>query len=377
MSIRSRFETATKSTRSIKEHIQSSIRDAAIYGALSQYESDDERAADYRRLQEIELELARRWAKVGGYSNTGGDRHRLSISLVLFKLIGRVLSSSALARILGRRHLRKVIATSEDIQQYDLRSHAVESTELLKRLGGGDEESDDHAEHGYLASESGALRAGVLGINDGLVSNLSLVMGVAGGISDSSLVLLAGLAGLVAGALSMAAGEYISVASQREFYSNLVRWERAELILWPQEEESELAEIFRQKGLEEHEAEQVAARIMSEPDAALDVHVREELGIDPDDLGGSPWIAAISSFISFAVGALIPIVPFIFGAEGTSGVATGAAISAVSLIIVGGGLGWITGIGIIKAALRMLLIGTVAAAITYGVGAVIGNQIVG
>lgn len=376
MSTRSKFQNVPKSTRSIKEHIQLSIRDAAIYKLLSQYESDDERAADYRRLQEIEMGLARHWATVGGYSNTIATR-RLSISLILLKLTNKVVSSSTLARILGRRHLRRVIATSEDIQQYDLRSHAVESTQLLKRLGEDDEESDDHTEHGYLASESGALRAGVLGINDGLVSNLSLVMGVAGGISDSTLVLLAGLAGLVAGALSMAAGEYISVASQREFYSNLVRWERAELILWPKEEETELAKIFQQKGLEEHEAKLVAARIMSEPEAALDVHVREELGIDPDDLGGSPWTAAISSFISFAIGALMPIIPFIFGGEGTGGIAIGAAISAVSLIIVGGGLGWITGIGITKAALRMLLIGTAAAAITYAVGAVIGNQIIG
>ncbi len=363
----------SETRRSPRHYVQASLRNAAIYDALSKSQRDEDRSAAYARLSDIEADLAKRWAQIGGVAEFASARPRLSLSLSLLRIVDKLLSHNVATRLLRIRHRRSLIASSEEIQRHGLQSTAVESAELLQKLSGIETDSEGHEEHGFLASESGALRAGVLGINDGLISNFSLAMGVAAGTNDQSIVLLAGLAGLIAGALSMAAGEYISVISQREYYANLVRWERAELMLWHEEEEEELARIYERKGLEKSEAATVASRIMSDPETALDVHVREELGIDPEDLGGSPWVASITSFGTFAIGALIPITPFIFDLNRADAIAVSVAISGTSLLVVGGGLGWMTSTGVAKAGLRMLMLGVTAAAITYGLGTVVGN----
>jgi VIT1/CCC1 family predicted Fe2+/Mn2+ transporter len=178
------------------------------------------------------------------------------------------------------------------------------------------------------------LRAAVFGINDGLVSNLSLVMGVAGAGPDSSFILLAGVAGLLAGAFSMASGEYVSVRAQRELFERQIALERAELESNPAEEEAELALIYELKGVPRPEAERLAHRLIQDPEVALDTLVREELGLDPDELGGSPYVAAASSFVAFAVGALIPVVPYLF-ASGDLAFALSACLSAAALFGVG------------------------------------------
>ena len=163
------------------------------------------------------------------------------------------------------------------------------------------------------SARSGTLRAVIFGVSDGLVSNLSLVMGVAGAASSNpQFVLLAGVAGLLAGAFSMAAGEYISMQSQRELFERQIELERAELEAMPEEEEAELAAAYRAKGFAPEEAAQIAHRLFEDPEAALDTLVREELGLDPDELG-SPWGAAAGSMISFSIGAAIPVIPFLFG----------------------------------------------------------------
>ena len=166
-------------------------------------------------------------------------------------------------------------------------------------------------------------------MNDGLVSNILLILGVAGGTSDRSIILLAGLAGLLAGAFSMAAGEWVSVQSQRELYEREIAVEREELAAFPEEELEELILIYQAKGLSEDEAKALAGRIMRRPESALDTLTREELGLAPGDLG-SPWVAALSSFGSFAVGALIPVVPFLFG-SGPAALIVAIGLSAVSL----------------------------------------------
>lgn len=356
----------------MKDRIRASMLDASIYATLAEHTSDEEKSRQYQRLRDIELDLARRYA-----DSAATAQPRFSISLVLFKIAGRLLKGNFLPRVLRARHRRRLIATSEAIEQENTQEQAIESAEILDLLSDrdADRDEDKHEEFGFLVSDSGALRAAVLGINDGLVSNFSLVMGVSAGADEATVVLLAGLAGLVAGALSMAAGEYVSVVSQRDFYENLVRWERTELILWPEQEVGELAEIFQQRGLDKEEARSVSARIMSDRETALDVHLREELGVDPDDLGGSPWVAAFSSLVAFSCGALLPVIPFLLGAEGSIAITTSAILSAAGLTIVGGGLGWITGTGVFKASIRMLLIGIAAAAITYGIGAIVGAQI--
>ncbi len=351
------------------------LRDAAIYETMAKHERDPERAARYKRLHEIELGFARYWIKATDNAALSIERRRFSPSLIIFQVAGKLMPGSIISRTLRHRHRRRLIDTCEAIHQAGLSPLASESAELLKRLTDNERNDDDHEEHSYLVGQSGALRAAVLGVNDGLVSNFSLAMGVAGGIADTDLVLLAGLAGLIAGALSMAAGEYISVVSQRDFYADLVRWERTELTLWHEKEEEELVEIYKRKGLDDHEAKSVAGRIMSDPDVALDTHVREELGIDPEDLGGSPWTAAISSFASFSAGALIPILPYILKVNLATAIVASAVASTASLMLVGGWLGWISGIGTLRAALRMLMIGAGAAAVTYVVGMLVGNQI--
>jgi VIT1/CCC1 family predicted Fe2+/Mn2+ transporter len=225
----------------------------------------------------------------------------------------------------------------------------------------------------HRVRSGGALRAATFGVNDGLVSNLALVMGVAGGTSDSQIVMLAGIAGLLAGAFSMGSGEWISVRTQSELYEREIEIEREELRAFPEEETEELALIYRHKGIEPEAAQRLAGRIMLRPAAALDTLVREELGLDPNELA-SPWIAAISSFVSFAFGAAVPLLPFVF-ASGNAAIA-GAAIGAgVILILVGMSISLFTGRSAFVSAFRMLIVGAASAAITYGIGSLVGASI--
>jgi vacuolar iron transporter family protein len=216
------------------------------------------------------------------------------------------------------------------------------------------------------AGAGGALRASVFGVNDGLVSNFSLVMGVAGGTSGRSLVLLAGVAGLVAGAFSMASGEWVSVRSQREFYEHELAIERDELAAFPEEEREELELIYQAKGIEPAEAKALVANIMERPDVALDTMAREELGLDPALLG-SPWVAAGSSFAAFAVGAFVPVLPFLVG-SGTAATFAAALMSVTALFVVGAAISIFTSRGAVRSGIRMAVIGSVVATITFFVG---------
>ncbi len=216
----------------------------------------------------------------------------------------------------------------------------------------------------------GNLRAAVFGINDGLVSNASLIMGVAGAASDNTLILTAGVAGLLAGALSMAAGEYVSMRSQRELFEYQIGLERDELEEYPDEEAEELALIYHARGVALDEARAIAKALMQDKEHALDTLAREELGLNPDDLG-SPWGAAISSFLAFTVGAVIPLVPFLLGVGGNA-VAVSAVLAGIGLFVVGALLSLFTGRGALLSGLRMVLIGGGAGVITYLIGHLLG-----
>ncbi|MGH6824772.1 VIT1/CCC1 transporter family protein [Methyloceanibacter sp.] len=211
----------------------------------------------------------------------------------------------------------------------------------------------------------GTLRAGVFGVNDGLVSNTCLVMGVAGAAAEPNVIVLTGVAGLLAGAFSMAAGEFISMLSQREMFEHQISQEAEELERYPKEEAEELALIYAARGIPLAEARDVASHLIANPEKALDTLAREELGLNPDDLG-SPTSAALSSFIAFAVGASLPLVPFLIGAR--QGVAIAAAISGAALFVVGALLSLFSGKNAWMSGLRMLAIGAAAAAATYGIG---------
>jgi VIT1/CCC1 family predicted Fe2+/Mn2+ transporter len=220
------------------------------------------------------------------------------------------------------------------------------------------------------AGQSGALRAAVFGINDGLVSNLALVMGFAGATTQNDIIVLAGVAGLLAGAFSMAAGEYVSMQSQKELFQRQIDLEREELRFMPQKETEELAALYRAKGLSEAEATMVANRLMQDPEHALDTKIREELGLDPDELG-SPWGAALYSFLAFGLGALIPLAPFLL-IEGIPAIAISVGLALAALFIVGALVSLLTGRSLLFSGLRQVSIGGAAALVTYVVGSLIG-----
>ena len=225
----------------------------------------------------------------------------------------------------------------------------------------------------HRGGRGGALRAAIFGMNDGIVSNLSLVLGVAGaGVGARGLV-LTGIAGLLAGASSMAVGEYTSVASQRDLLARQIEIERREIAEAPDEERAELALILEQRGLSAEQASRAAVEIMKNPDHALDTLVRMELGLDPDDLG-APVTAAISSFLMFALGALVPLVPFFFLA-GMTAVATSAASAVLVLAVVGGFIGVLAGTSVWRSGGRMVLLAIVAAAVTFGLGRLFGSVV--
>ncbi len=216
---------------------------------------------------------------------------------------------------------------------------------------------------------SGNLRAAVFGVNDGLVSNTALILGVAGAGAISEMVLLSGLAGLLAGAGSMAAGEYISVRTQREFYEHQISLEAEELELYPLEEAAELALIYEAKGIPHDEAIALATRLIADPAHALDTLAREELGLNPAELG-SPWGAALSSFAAFSIGAALPILPWLL--PGATQLPLTLAISGASLFTIGAIISLFTGRGAFMGGLRVLTLGAGAGGLTWLVGRILG-----
>ena len=262
----------------------------------------------------------------------------------------------------------------------DEREHA----DVFRALKGGEPERFPHRERSTKGAEpwhrtdkSGSVRAAVFGVSDGLVSNTALVMGFAGaslaGAIENSVVLFAGLAGLLAGAFSMAAGEYVSMASQRDLFKREIDLERQELLEKPEEERLELELIYRAKGLPREQARAVAGQVMKNPEIALDTLAREELGLDPSELG-SAWKAAVSSFFSFAIGASVVVVPYALFA-GMTAFVLAVVLALFSLIVVGGLVGYQSGRGVAFSAGRQVLWGVGAAAVTYLVGSLVGVNV--
>jgi VIT1/CCC1 family predicted Fe2+/Mn2+ transporter len=230
-------------------------------------------------------------------------------------------------------------------------------------------EQQTELHHSHRDVTGGWLRPATFGVMDGLVSNFALVAGVVGGGARGNVVIMTGLAGLVAGACSMASGEFTSVSSQTELMQAEIEVERAELKAHPEDEMRELALMYEAKGLRPELAAEVARELSSNPDIALDVHVREELGVDPNDLP-SPWIAAGSSFAAFALGALIPLLPFLFGA---SSVLPALLLSVLGLVVTGGLVARITARPFWYGGGRQLLLGGLSAAVTYAIGLLVGT----
>jgi len=243
----------------------------------------------------------------------------------------------------------------------------VSLTQLFQRPAPSGEAHEDHT---HRDLKGGAARAAVFGISDGLVSNVSLILGVAGANPAPGVVRLAGLAGLLAGACSMAAGEYISVQAQRELLERELEVERRELELQPDMERRELAGIYRSRGVDAEVADEVAAQLSADPETALETHAREELGIDPGDLG-SPVLVAVSSFASFTLGAFIPLVPWLVSG-GRGAVIASVVLGVMASLLVGALLAGFTGKSVVRSAFRQLFVAVLAAGVTSIVGAVLG-----
>jgi VIT1/CCC1 family predicted Fe2+/Mn2+ transporter len=228
----------------------------------------------------------------------------------------------------------------------------------------------------HKAAGGNALRAAVMGANDGLVSNLSLVMGVAGASLSNQSILITGLAGLLAGACSMALGEWLSVQSSRELYMNQIKIEREEVESAPEEEEEELSLIYQSRGLSAEQATMIARQIMSDHEKAVETLAKEELNIDPSELGGSAWEAAITSFILFSIGAIVPVLPYIF-TGGFNAFVISVSLSGLALFGVGAAITLFTGKKVLYSGTRMVVFGLLAAAITFGIGRLIGVSVGG
>jgi vacuolar iron transporter family protein len=361
-----------------RANLQGEVDGAALYRALADAEPDPRLKEVYGRLASVEEAHAEFWRK---------QLDRIGARVGRLGLGWRTRALAWLARHFGPQFVLPTINTLEqrDSGQYDAqaeavagglpaaeRSHARVVQAIESSTPGGLQGSAlARLEGRHRAMGGNALRAAVLGANDGLVSNLSLVMGVAGAVAAEKTILLAGLTGLVAGACSMAMGEWLSVNSSRELYQKQIEIEKSELEHAPEEEIEEIALIYEAKGLPRPQAEALAKQMMANKDTALDTLVREELGIDPDELGGSAWTAAASSFLLFSVGAIFPVAPFLF-LGGRTAVIASVVASGVALAAIGAGTSLFTGRSVAFSAFRQLVIGYAAAAITYAIGMLAG-----
>lgn len=344
-------------------NLRRDVQNEALYRALASIESDPRQARVYGRLAAVEQAHAEYWRR---------RLHELDADAAPPRPGLRVAALIWLARRFGPGFVLPSINRIES--QGD---HPPEMDPPgLQRLEEPPRGRARRFQGRHRAADGNALRAAVLGANDGLVSNLSLVMGVAGADVSDRTILVTGLAGLVAGACSMAMGEWLSVNSSREYYRTQIELEKRELMAAPAEERAELEQIYLSRGLDEGEARELADRLMRDPGAALDALVREGLGIDPEQLGGSAWVAAASSFCLFALGAIFPVAPY-FLLGGIEAVAASLAAGALALMAIGAGTSLFTGRSIGFSALRQLAIGFAAAGITYGIGRLVGVSIGG
>jgi VIT1/CCC1 family predicted Fe2+/Mn2+ transporter len=357
------------------------LNGAYLYDSLAQCEKDSRLAEVYRRMAAVERKHAATWTerlkeagvaipefKPGWRSKTlAWAARRLGVAAVLPTVIGNERKDS-----LKYAHTPGGTEMGADEASHNrLLSHVTKN--IKGGMAGG---ALAQLEGRHRAGGGNALRAAVLGANDGLVSNLSLVMGVAGAALNNFTILVTGFAGLLAGAISMALGEWLSVQSSRELYKHQINIEKAELAAAPQEEAEELALIYEARGLSREDAQRMAQHIISDPASALEVLSREELNVDPSELGGSAWEAALTSFFLFAIGAIIPVLPYIF-LSGSTAVAVSMVFSAVGLFVIGAGITLFTGRNAIYSGTRQVLFGLVAAAVTFGIGRLIGSNLAG
>ena len=335
------------------------MESAYLYEVLADSDSSSERRALFRQLAGEAKSQAGIWAaelqKIAGETPEG------------FRPSARARFVAALVRRLGPQRLRSVLSGMKVRGMSVYRNLPGPSGHAMPHSV--EEVGRRHRDHG----SSDNLRPAVFGASDGLVSNVCLILGVAGASASSHTVLITGVAGLLAGAFSMAAGEFVSVQSQREMFEHQISAERDELRQYPEQEAAELSLIYQARGLAKPDADRASSHLIADPDRALDTLAREELGLDPGGLG-SPVGAALSSFASFAVGAAVPLVPFVLTA-GPRALGGSVILTAIALFGIGCAISLFTGRGALRSGARMLLIGGAAGGVTYAIGRLVGGVV--
>jgi VIT1/CCC1 family predicted Fe2+/Mn2+ transporter len=349
----------------------------ALYRALAAAEKDEKRAQIFEKMADTEERHARRWVRL--IESSGGvlPHYRPTARVRVLGWMARHFGTQRVIPIISGLEARDEAGYLNQPEAAGLPAEERAHSRALRAMEGGATSQDAimGTERWHLKSQGGSLRAAVFGVNDGLVSNFSLVMGFAGAEAKPEYILLAGVAGLLAGSFSMAAGEFVSMSAQRELFEQQIAMEKQELEMSPKEEEEELSLIYQAKGIPEKEAAMLARRIVANPQTAIDTLAREELGLDPSELG-SPWAAAGSSFLAFILGAFVPVLPFLFTA-GTTAWLTSALLSCLALFAVGALLSIFTARGPLMSGVRMLAIGLLASGITYMVGWLFGVSLAG
>ena len=363
-----------------RDNLRDELNGAALYGALAAAETDPIRKDLFLQLAQAESSHAQLWREKLAAAGVHDERF---VPAFRTRLLAR------LAQRFGPRFVLPTVAAAEvaDRNKYagqadahgisaEERGHAAVIQAVAANTTGGGTAGADiaRAEPWHRAASGNNLRAAILGANDGLVSNFCLVMGIAGAGSGNKTVLLTGLAGLAAGACSMALGEWLSVTNARELAQTQIAQEKEELEQTPLAEQHELTLIFQAKGMPKEDAQRVAAQMMQDKKGALDTLVREELGINPADLGGNAWSAAATSFALFSAGAIFPVAPY-FWMHGTGAIAASAAASAAMLVAVGMLSSLFNGRNAWYSAVRQLIFGCLAASVTYGLGAALGTTL--
>lgn len=367
----------------LKGQLQTEVDTAFLYDSIAAIQSDENLNRVLRSLSDIEKGHAKHMLdKV----HTLDPKHQMPLpsarakfQLKLGKLFGygSIISNlSSIEKQFAVNAIKNKIENGEKPTGFE-HNHlniieAVNNNAALNVSGG----FLSKFESRHKSVGGNALRAAVLGSNDGLVSNMSLVMGVAGAAVSNSAILLTGCAGLLAGAISMALGEWLSVQSSRELNMRQIELETEELEASPEEEKKELILLYQAKGMSIQEAQKLAEKAFENPQTAIDAIITEELGIDKEELGGSAWEAAIASFILFAIGAIIPLYPFMI-LEGRNAIMLSIASSVVGLFGIGAAITLLTGKSVLFSGMRQVAFGLAAAAVTYGIGALIGVSIAG
>jgi VIT1/CCC1 family predicted Fe2+/Mn2+ transporter len=370
--------TTREALERYRRNFHDEIDSAAQYRAMADGERDERTAGIYRELAAMEEKHASFWEDRLRKANAQVPVRAPSWRARVLCFVAQRFGAGAVLPTVATREYRdrdayeaqpETMGTKMVAQEW---SHArVLRSILMARAPGAPGEEVARVEGRHRRVGGNALRAAVLGANDGLCSNLALIMGVAGAAPTGRAVLLAGAAGLVAGAFSMAFGEWISVTSTRELAEREVGVEREELEHEPEEEREELELIYQARGFPKDEAKEQSERLIKDPKNALDVLTREELGLDPSELGGSPWTAAITSCFLFASGAAFPLIPFVI-ARGEVALVASVGVSATVLFVIGAAISVITGRSALWSGTRQLVIGLAAAGVTYGIGRALG-----